>query len=212
MSRPSKSAGTRERMLTVAERLFAAKGYEGTHLEEIANEVGVRKTALYYYFDSKEALYVTVLESMLEPMADAVIEMLEADPPVRERAERLLAYAHELLAARPTYAQIVIRVLIDRVPFDSSRVAPILQRLLTAALAFYEEGVREGVFRKLSALHTFQSAMGMMILHYAGGETAAGLLDRQDLYDEDEVAQRLEQYRELLFHGVIVEPKRAPDV
>ena len=48
--RSSRSADTREKMLEVAEARFARRGYDGAHLERIAREVGVRKTALYYYF------------------------------------------------------------------------------------------------------------------------------------------------------------------
>ncbi len=209
MAPASKGGGTRERMLAVAERLFAAHGYDGAHLEDIAREVGVRKTALYYYFDSKEALYVAVLEDLLESLANAVAETLALDLPIRERTERLVDAANDLLAARPTYAQIVIRVFVDRVAVDTSRIEPILQRLHGQALAFFDEGVAEGVFRKLSAAHTFQSALGMAIFHWAGGQMAAGLLDRDDLFGREAVASRREQFRELLFHGILADP--APD-
>jgi TetR/AcrR family transcriptional regulator len=212
MPRSPKSIGTRERMLDVAERLFARHGYEGTHLEEIATQVGVRKTALYYYFESKEALYLAVLENMLEPMAETVLAIFHSDEPIRERAGRLVDFANELLAGRPSYAQIVIRVFIDRVPLASGRVGPILQNLVAAATKFFEQGIDEGVFRKLSPIHVFQSALGMAILHYASAATAAGLLDRdENLFDADAIALRREQYRELLFHGVMAEPAPEPD-
>jgi AcrR family transcriptional regulator len=41
---------TRTKILEVAESEFAAEGYAGAHLQKIAEQVGVRKTALYYYF------------------------------------------------------------------------------------------------------------------------------------------------------------------
>ena len=72
MAKESRDPDTRQRILEVAETQFGAKGYSGTHLQSIAEEVGVQKTALYYYFASKEALYVAVLEQMLETL-DGII-------------------------------------------------------------------------------------------------------------------------------------------
>lgn len=207
MSRPAKGAGTREKMLAVAERLFAERGYDGTHLEHIAREVGVRKTALYYYFDSKEALYVSVLEGPVQELTDAVTGILGADLPVRERAERILAVSNELLAERPSYARIVLRIFLDPVPLDASRIAPSIQRLVAAVVAFFEQGVDEGVFRKLSPLHTFQSALGMAIFHYASNAAVSALLEGTEL-GPDGAGWRHEQFRDLLFRGILTERER----
>jgi TetR/AcrR family transcriptional regulator len=76
-------------MLEVAERRFAEKGYDGAHLESIASEVGVRKTALYYYFASKEDLYVAVLERILLEFDRTITSALETNRPTVERLHAL---------------------------------------------------------------------------------------------------------------------------
>jgi TetR/AcrR family transcriptional regulator len=50
----------REKILEVAEEVFAQKGFNGASLEEIAEKVGVTKPALYYYYRSKKELYNAV--------------------------------------------------------------------------------------------------------------------------------------------------------
>ena len=87
MPRPQRSVDTRERVLEVAETRFAQKGYDGAHLESIATEVGVRKTALYYYFDSKELLYVAVLERMLLEFERTIAGVLDRDLPYVEKGD-----------------------------------------------------------------------------------------------------------------------------
>jgi TetR/AcrR family transcriptional regulator len=57
---------TRERILEVATDEFAAKGFAGARVEEIARGAQVNKQLLYYYFGSKQALYDEVLGHMLE--------------------------------------------------------------------------------------------------------------------------------------------------
>jgi AcrR family transcriptional regulator len=52
----------RRAALRVAARIFNEKGYHGTSLDEIAEAIGVTKTALYYYFKNKEALLYECLK------------------------------------------------------------------------------------------------------------------------------------------------------
>jgi len=204
-----KSVGTREKMLEVAERQFAAKGYEGAHLESIAQEVGVRKTALYYYFDSKEALYVAVLERMLVEFESALRTAWKRDVPTLERAYRIADALNDLLAEHPTYSLILIRIFVDRIPVDSSTITPIIENIIEGALHFYAKGVEEGVFRKLSARHVFQSTLGMAVFHYAGGDYSAALLGVDDIFTHSSVAWRREQFRRMLFEGILADPSLA---
>jgi TetR/AcrR family transcriptional regulator, mexJK operon transcriptional repressor len=61
-----KSLQTRAQALLEAERLYSAGGYDAINLQTIAEAVGVSKAALFYHFDGKQALFVAVLETMLE--------------------------------------------------------------------------------------------------------------------------------------------------
>jgi TetR/AcrR family transcriptional regulator len=57
------SAGTRARILNVATREFANKGYEGAKTDDIADRARINKRMIYHYFSSKEQLYLAVLEA-----------------------------------------------------------------------------------------------------------------------------------------------------
>ncbi len=65
-------ADTRKRALNVALRLFTQQGYEGTSLRDIADELGINKASLYYYFDGKEA----ILRSLFEQRGDEAEDLL----------------------------------------------------------------------------------------------------------------------------------------
>src|ERR1700755_902533 len=53
---------TRAEILEVATREFAEHGFSGARVDEIAEQTRTTKRMLYYYFESKEGLYVAVLE------------------------------------------------------------------------------------------------------------------------------------------------------
>jgi AcrR family transcriptional regulator len=69
---------TRQKILEVAQRLFREKGFDKVSLREIADEVGVTKAALYYYFDSKDKLLEALAQPFIE-MQDRFAAMLEGE-------------------------------------------------------------------------------------------------------------------------------------
>lgn len=76
MARPT---DTRARILAVARELFAERGAQQTSLRDIADKLGITKPALYYHFDSREALLASIVEPLLVDM-DAFIRAREPGP------------------------------------------------------------------------------------------------------------------------------------
>ena len=62
----------RELVLNAARQVFAEKGIEGASIREIARSAGYTPGAIYSYFDSKEAIYATLLDESLERLNAAV--------------------------------------------------------------------------------------------------------------------------------------------
>jgi AcrR family transcriptional regulator len=69
---------TRADILEVATREFADRGYNGARVDEIATKTRTTKRMLYYYFGSKEQLYIAVLERAYQQIRTAE-QTLEAD-------------------------------------------------------------------------------------------------------------------------------------
>jgi AcrR family transcriptional regulator len=83
-----RSEETRNRILAAAESCFAHSGYDGTSVEQICQEAGVSKGALYHHFDSKQAIFLELLNRWLEAM-DIQLADLGGDP--ADVPERLLS-------------------------------------------------------------------------------------------------------------------------
>ncbi len=66
----SETETTRDRILDVAERLFAQQGFAGTVVRDIAREAGLTAPSLYNHFDGKQALYEAVLARGVQPLVD----------------------------------------------------------------------------------------------------------------------------------------------
>ena len=73
MARQHRGEETRLHILSVAERSFAQQGYNATGISEICDRAGVSKGAFYHHFDSKQALFLELLEGWLGRL-DAQLE------------------------------------------------------------------------------------------------------------------------------------------
>jgi len=100
-----KGAQTAERILDAAENLFAARGYAGTTLRDVASVVGLRTPSLYNHFASKDALYEAVLARGIGPVLRALVEAVESRraPDADELVKTLMAQ----LAQRPKLPQLI---------------------------------------------------------------------------------------------------------
>ncbi len=61
-----RSEETRAKILSAAEKLFAQEGYDATGVAEICREAGVSKGAFYHHFDSKQSVFLNLLDQWLE--------------------------------------------------------------------------------------------------------------------------------------------------
>ena len=72
------TAGTKDRILDTAERLFARDGFEATSLRAITAEANVNLAAVNYHFQSKDALVRAVIGRRMGPVNEKRMAMLEA--------------------------------------------------------------------------------------------------------------------------------------
>src|SRR6476646_11243911 len=69
-------AERRQQLLEIGRTLFAAKGFEGTSVEEIAAKAGVSKPVVYEHFGGKEGLYAVVVDREMRRLLDMVTSSL----------------------------------------------------------------------------------------------------------------------------------------
>lgn len=76
ISQNSKIISTKDSIIDTAEQLFAQFGYLGVSMMDIANSLGITKAALYYHFDSKEKIYLEVLNSAFEEFSETIQKVI----------------------------------------------------------------------------------------------------------------------------------------
>lgn len=104
---------TRDRILAAAERAFAAGGFDGTPLETIAREAGIRRPSLLYHFETKQALYSAVIDAVFTSLRHALTEAIAIEGSFADRLDAVTIGFDRYLDERPEAAQLVLREILD---------------------------------------------------------------------------------------------------
>ncbi len=84
------SNNTRSELIEVARQLFATKGFDNTTMNEIAAQSGKGRRTLYTYFKSKSDIFMSVIDSEMNRLVDAIDEILPLNLPADEKLKRYI--------------------------------------------------------------------------------------------------------------------------
>jgi AcrR family transcriptional regulator len=117
---------TRTRLLDAAERIFARDGYERATLDDVAEQAGLTKGAVYWHFDAKGSLFFALLERHAENELAALARDAEAAPVTGDAQHALARFFGAQLArleATPESARLLVELVAH------AREAPLRERL-----------------------------------------------------------------------------------
>lgn len=90
---PSERAGAgRHRVMDTALHMFLQRGYRGTSMKALAAELGMSAPAIYWYFPSKEDLYISVIEKAMQNFVVYVQEEITASDPLGQLTQLVRAH------------------------------------------------------------------------------------------------------------------------
>ncbi|MEU9028358.1 TetR/AcrR family transcriptional regulator [Streptomyces sp. NPDC048383] len=135
-----------QRLLAVATRLFAERGYDRTSVQEIVEAAGVTKGALYHYFGSKDDLLHEVYARMLRLQQQRLDAVAGSDAPVEERLRAAAADVVVTTIENLDDAMIFFRSMHQLSPEKYKQVRSERRRYHERFRALVEEGQRTGVF------------------------------------------------------------------
>lgn len=107
------TTATPTRVLAAAEIEFAAVGYVGTKLADVAARAGIRRSSLLYHFGSKEELYAATVRSAFGALSSALLATMAAPGDFEARILGTTAGYTSFMDTHPNVAKIVLRELVE---------------------------------------------------------------------------------------------------
>jgi AcrR family transcriptional regulator len=140
-----------EDVLSAAASLFRRRGYRATRLEEIADELGVTRAALYYYVHTKQELLEQICTRSMQTIEAALQEVRV----VPDAADRLRAFATAFATNTATdAARVAFRDAQELRPEFRSGMRERGHRVTDGAVEIIEDGIASGRFRPVDAVVT----------------------------------------------------------
>jgi AcrR family transcriptional regulator len=113
---------TKGRILTAAEEVFAAKGFQGASTRDIAAAAGVNISSLHYHWASKETLYFAVFRNVFDRIVDllqnTLAPLLARHPSRDEAIEIAMGQLFDFFADNPNVPKLLLRRIVENEDVD----------------------------------------------------------------------------------------------
>lgn len=204
MARPRSDIAPR--IVLAARNRFLKSGVDGASLRAIAQDAKTSIGMIYYYYPTKDDLFLAVVEQVYERVLADMATALEPDVPVRDRLQRLFerigrASEDEILVARLVAREALV---------SSSRRDRLLERFLRGHVPLIARAIGDGLLdgsldRQRHPLILMLSALGIGIVPQII-RRAVG--DRLPFPDAPEGSELAAQLVDVLFSGIGARPAR----
>jgi AcrR family transcriptional regulator len=174
---------TRADILEVATREFAEKGFAGARIDLIAEAMRTSKRMIYYYFGSKEALYIAVLEQEYRRIRDAEASLHLDDLPPEDALRKLVGSTVDYHLGHPDFTRLVMTENIHRGEFlaRSAVIQPLNVPAIDAVRTVYQRGLKAGLFRSgIDPVDLHMSISALALFNVANKHTFS-LIFKRDL-------------------------------
>jgi AcrR family transcriptional regulator len=183
---------TQADILAVARREFADKGLAGARVDLIAEATRTSKRMIYYYFGSKEGLYLRVLEDSYRRMREIESQLqLAAHEPLQALRE-LVGFTLDYQQSHPDFIRLVMTENIHRAEYlaKSDAISSLNVPAIMGLRDVLDRGAAQGVLRAgLDAVQLHMSISALSVFNVANRHTF-GLIFDVDFDDPAEIARR----------------------
>jgi AcrR family transcriptional regulator len=205
-SRTNNPEATQADILAIASREFAEKGLAGARVDLIAQLTRTSKRMIYYYFDSKEGLYIAVLEEAYRRIR-AIENQLHLEDLAPEAALRkLVAHTVDYQFANPDFIRLVMNENIHRGVYlaQSKEIQQLNVPAIEGLRQVYNRGVKDKVFRPgLDPVDLHMSISALSVFNIANRHTFS-LIFKQDFSKSRWLVRRRASIVEMIVSSVRV--------
>ena len=211
-SRSNDPAKVREKILNLASEEFARIGFEGARMDRIAERCKLSKNMLYYYFQSKEGLFVAALERVYQELRDEQKDLSVPDSDPAAALERLVRHTFFAFKNNPSAIRLMNEENKHRGKYirKSARMRDLYNPLIETLGSILERGHKTKLFKPHLDPALVYLTLSSLCYHYLSNQYTLGIALDRDLGSERVQAEWLDHVCGLVLLYCLSNPVDAP--
>ena len=159
---------TEEKILEAAKKVFVLKGKAGARMQEIADEAGINKSLLHYYYRSKEKLFGAVFKFAFKNFAPDIMKVFDTNKDIFEVIEFFVSKYIDLIRKNPFIPMFILNEINKK---DTSFVTEIIKGSginIDRYIQFVNRHIEEGKIKKIDPRQLMVNLIALCIFPIVG--------------------------------------------
>ncbi len=196
------STNTEQKILEAAKKVFTLKGMGGARMQEIADEAGINKALLHYYYRSKDKLFEAVFMDAFFTMIPDVVDLLKAEIPLFEKIELFAEKYIDIFIENPFIPGFVMNELSQ----NPQRIVNLISQTGIQPQFFIDQindEIQKGTIKPIQPQHLIVNLLSMCIFPFIATPILKTIIFGQD--DQkfiDFIEQRKKEVPEFIINSI----------
>ncbi len=203
-----KLSDAEQKIISVATRVFLQKGKDGARMQEIADQAGINKALLHYYFRNKDRLYRQVFRTQVRTFFQELLGAVPETDDVKVLLERFVESYIDALARHPEIVRFVLWEIQKGGELFSETAREVFREQGFSRFPFVEKiqaAIRAGQIRAADPLHLVISVIGLCVYPFIAQPIVEKMLPEIKVNSSKFLAQRKREVCALLWSGIAPE-------
>ncbi len=193
-----------ELILDAARKVFTRKGMTGARMQEIADEAGINKALLHYYFRNKKQLFDAIFDDVFPRFIPALIQILNSDNSIEEKLSHFVSHYIDEFSHK-AYIPVFILNEIHQNPERLASMSMAIEGMKTSRfMVQISEGIETGLYHPIKPAHLLSNLISLSVFPLI----SQPLLTRVFQMDDKEYMQFLEEKKKLIPELILESIKR----
>ncbi|OJW83646.1 MAG: hypothetical protein BGO69_04945 [Bacteroidetes bacterium 46-16] len=194
---------TEQIILNAARALFTRKGFAAVRLQDIADEAGINRTLLHYYFRTKEKLFEKIFTEAIEQVFPNVQEILNSNEPLLSKIEQVISHYIDFAIAHPYLPTFVIHELNqnpDKIPamLGNMKQKPELGKFMMEI----QHAAQSGIIRPIQPIHLLINIISLCLFPFIAKPMMHAILGITDPVYAAFIAERKKVVTETIINSI----------
>ncbi len=179
-------------IIEAAKTVFVRKGYKATTMSDVAAEVGIGRTALHYYFRTKDILFDAIFDKLLSSLLPNLDKVMDEESTILEKLPSIVDLYLGIVRQNPLFPNFVVSELnrdpehlVNTLKKTPNRVQPLL-RLCQQM----EEEMQCGLLRKMPLVDFFTTFASLVVFPFLAKNAMLKVFLNEDEREFDDYLNR----------------------